>query len=144
MWARSSVVEHLTFNQRVAGSIPAGLTMWFYSEGSSSLLTESRSSHGDLLPIVKRGAHFAPSSPNGNSQLAEAYTTGALVFHAQHTERPWACHDCDGLWNATGARCGNYAETAGFRTHGHMRHYSAYGDLYLPACGVLSPWLESL
>ena len=26
LWARSSVVEHLTFNQRVAGSYPAGLT----------------------------------------------------------------------------------------------------------------------
>jgi hypothetical protein len=25
-WARSSVAEHLTFNQRVDGSIPSGLT----------------------------------------------------------------------------------------------------------------------
>jgi hypothetical protein len=25
-WARSSAVEHLTFNQRVDGSIPSGLT----------------------------------------------------------------------------------------------------------------------
>ena len=25
-WARSSAVEHLTFNQRVVGSIPTGLT----------------------------------------------------------------------------------------------------------------------
>ena len=28
-WARSSAVEHLTFNQRVVGSNPAGLTNYF-------------------------------------------------------------------------------------------------------------------
>ena len=28
-WARSSGVEHLTFNQRVDGSIPSGLTSQF-------------------------------------------------------------------------------------------------------------------
>ena len=34
--ARSSVVEHLTFNQRVTGSIPVGLTKYF--KGISRLL----------------------------------------------------------------------------------------------------------
>jgi hypothetical protein len=28
-WARSSAAEHLTFNQRVVGSIPTGLTSVF-------------------------------------------------------------------------------------------------------------------
>ncbi len=32
-WARSSAVEHLTFNQRVDGSIPSGLTTFRISEG---------------------------------------------------------------------------------------------------------------
>ena len=35
MRARSSVVEHLTFNQRVAGSIPAGLTITSVDANSS-------------------------------------------------------------------------------------------------------------
>ena len=36
--ARSSAVEHLTFNQRVVGSIPTGLTMLFNELSAAAML----------------------------------------------------------------------------------------------------------
>ena len=45
MWARSSAVEHLTFNQRVVGSIPTGLTSVFKYLVTGSIRITSAGNH---------------------------------------------------------------------------------------------------
>jgi hypothetical protein len=55
LWARSSAVEHLTFNQRVVGSIPTGLT---------TLSSDEESATGRLRwPRLASGYHRGLSEP---------------------------------------------------------------------------------
>jgi hypothetical protein len=51
-WARSSAVEHLTFNQRVVGSDPAGLTNLFNNSCNFELRFRAYRSCGVTLRVT--------------------------------------------------------------------------------------------
>ena len=70
--ARSSVVEHLTFNQRVDGSIPSGLTIPWVAFGT----TECRSSKRRYL---KSNSWYRKKFSDNRGFFSETYNAQALA-----------------------------------------------------------------
>ena len=85
-WARSSAVEHLTFNQRVVGSIPTGLTT--HRRQSARFF---RVLGGGFLPLtvlvsaVALGPHGSRAQPSDDTALMDALVRAYPEFLAGHS-----------------------------------------------------------
>ena len=82
--ARSSAVEHLTFNQVVVGSIPTGLTIRIKVLGQKSLLVGTAGKHG-VSKWQRRGRPIrfhkvSVTDAHGKEFVGEYYTQRSMVY----------------------------------------------------------------